>query len=422
MRWGRVTGLALFVAGIAHGGARNHIAVHKLSPQAAAGPALAILPSGPTAAQQAAGSLTTANGVTVTDTRASNVYCANSSGALVLLSNNQPCVEANGLRVEGSATNLALQSQAPATAPWTTNAVIVAAPTVTNNAAVAPDGTTTAATVAIPAVGASQASNIYQGFTATAAAYTASAYVRTSGAASTAYIFFGNSPYTAAACNITSTWTRCSVTATLTAATWFAQFGVDTRAGGMTAQAAQTVQLWGFQVEQSSFASSYIPTTTTTVTRAADNTNVTSPLSAGMPLAVAATVKFESASGVYAANARLIILSSANFQGANSWGLFVDENAGGTAIGDSDFQNYDNAVAVTESKQNAAPSSGDRFAATDIGGNLTLYRNGSSVATGTGNGLSAKQATIYLGNFNGGSSLNGWLSNICADTSRSKCQ
>ena len=207
---------------------------------AKSGALLDILKGGPTSAQMAAGTLTTATGVSVTDTRASNVYCANSSGVLVLLSNNQPCVEgaffgaSAGLRVEGSATNTILQSNTFATT-WAASTITVAAPTATNNTTdvTDPAGTNTASKIVYPqVVGAGALSAMTQGQGVTATAWSGSVYLRTLSGSATVYIFStpNGVTYVRTACSVTSSWSRCTLpNTTLTAATWTYGLGVDLR-------------------------------------------------------------------------------------------------------------------------------------------------------------------------------------------------
>jgi hypothetical protein len=135
--------------------------------------------------------------------------------AVVTLGSNTPCVEPNGLSVEGSATNLALQSQAMTTAPWTA-ATNVSGPTATANTTdlLAPDGTQTATRIDYPAVGTP---NLYstwrQSITTTAAAHAFSMYLRTLSGTATVYLDKEDVVTDLnQACTVTTTWSRCTLT------------------------------------------------------------------------------------------------------------------------------------------------------------------------------------------------------------------
>ena len=165
-------------------------------------------------------------------------------------------------------TNLCLQSQALATSPWNVGGSTTA-PTITNNAAVAPDGTSTATQGNFAAIsGSNQYSYVYQSFTGTAASYTLSLWIRTVSGTGTFYIGISNSSTTEyhTACNVTTTWQKFTVTGTLTAASWVIVLGPDgySFTGQPTSQPALNCYIWGAQVEQSSTPSTYSPTTITT--------------------------------------------------------------------------------------------------------------------------------------------------------------
>ena len=189
-----------------------------------------------------------------------------------------------GYLSEGSRENLALQSQTFATT-WV-NASGLAVPT--ENTTVAPDGTTTADTLtAVAGVGAHQ---ISQGITHAASTYTFSVYVK-AGTASWISLTWGNAPIAEGAyfnlgtgvvgtvngAGMSSTiapalngFYRCTFTGT--AGANFVAINIqtaDNQAATWNAAGTETVIVWGAQDELGSFASSYIPTTTVAVTKAA---------------------------------------------------------------------------------------------------------------------------------------------------------
>lgn len=375
-----------------------------------------ILQNGPSAAQEGTGNpVVASNGTTLTVSRASSAYCSDSSGVLHLLSNNQPCVEPQGLRVEGSATNLALQSQALGTAPW---AVAGTAPTVTNNTTdvTAPDGTNTATKVAF----ANNATTLVrQNFGSLSnAPYTESCYIR--GASSgTLWMTFSSETSTGAGINFTTAWQRFTHTLTPAAGSNNFDLGVNTSVTGESAQPAQTVYFWGCQLEQQAFASSYIATTTTAATRAADSISVGNPLASSAPdVSVFGATVTALEGGAAAANGITVIELGTAFTNNDSW---LQLSVSNTEV---DF-NVQNSAGVT-SNNNASGTPNvfpNRVLASNQHGALTTYQGGVTRHTATETGSqNAQPATVWIGS-NGGANTfsNGWLTNICLATSTAVC-
>jgi hypothetical protein len=234
----------------------------------------------------------------VTFTRASIGTFVGSNGLIQTAATNEARFDHNpttgeslGLLVEEARTNLLVSSEEFDNVSWTKYNS-----TVTTNSVTAPNNTTTADTIASAAATAQIGTS--QNFIATAAAYTVSYYVKANGAqyvqllwsgfVSADYANFDLSNGTVSAgTNLSASiqsvgggWYRISITTTL-AVTLLAAFLflIDTatagRAGTFTGNGSSGVYLWGAQAELGSFPTSYIPTTTATVTRAADVASIT---------------------------------------------------------------------------------------------------------------------------------------------------
>lgn len=171
-------------------------------------------------------------------------------------------------------SNLLLQSQAFTASPWVRANAVVASPTVTDNVALAPDGSMTAATLALPAVtGANAVSVLTQSVTyLTTFPYTTDIYIQ--GAVGGETVWLAVKPSNATTfqsikITATTSWQRVSLSwsgpNSPGSNTIVFEVGVDLRDGMETATLAQTVRLWGAQQIQDTNEFPYLPTTTATV-------------------------------------------------------------------------------------------------------------------------------------------------------------
>ncbi len=157
-------------------------------------------------------------------------------------------------------TNLLPYSQVSAANGWTTSGT---APTLTANSVNGPDGSSNTATaVAFPSTSGSGTSAVLLAVPGTAYAsssLTISVWAQSS-AATTLTLALTDSPASSASgsttCAVASTWQRCTFTLAFPsgAGTGFAAKFVS------TGQAAQTINLWGAQVEQATTAGPYVAT------------------------------------------------------------------------------------------------------------------------------------------------------------------
>ena len=211
-------------------------------------------------------------------TRASTGYAETVAGVLIPFAAGELRRTDKGALIEGEKTNICLRSQEFDNATWSkSNGGAGSVPVVTADAGAAPDGAMTADRVQFALNGGATTSDLSflnQSITiTTATAYSTTVYAKSNTASTYTLEIVDESNVAATLITVTPTWQRFEVQNT--SSTTAGRCRIQAR-GGTTSDAAD-VLLWGFQLETALGASSYIPTTTASVTRAADVLNVSSP-------------------------------------------------------------------------------------------------------------------------------------------------
>lgn len=196
--------------------------------------------------------------------RASEATRVNKNGLIETVGNNVPRIDYTDggcpkLLLEPQRTNLILNSQAISLSP-TKNG------TFTDNFAVSPDGTQNATKIVATDIDPF----FYQSLSFTAASYTASIYVKGVGNSIGKNFEIRLGVNTSGEIEIPSEWTRIEYTATMTSGS--GQCGIEIP---NPAVIGDEVLVWGWQVEQGSYATSYIPTNGATATRNAETLSKT---------------------------------------------------------------------------------------------------------------------------------------------------
>lgn len=262
-------------------------------------PAFLAVASGGTPALDLFFSATKALDSRITFTRASTATFVNASGLVesaasgVARFTHDPVTLASlGLLVEESRTNLFLRSEEFSDAYWNKGNASVSA-----NATTAPDGATTADKLVEDTATATH--QLFRTVSVTSGqAYTFSLFIKPAGRSRIQFNLPFNFPASTQAVFDVSTGTvvsstggatasisaqangfyRCVVTATATATSngtlYLALVNTGTTTS-YTGDGSSGLFLWGAQVEAGAFATSYIPTTSATVTRAADVATMT---------------------------------------------------------------------------------------------------------------------------------------------------
>ncbi|MFG1349098.1 hypothetical protein [Xanthobacter autotrophicus] len=242
-----------------------------------------------------------------------------STGALETVATNTLAYDYSSgrkkLLLEGNATNLMLRSQEFGTGPW------VSSMTVTSNVIAAPDGTMTADMLTLPGTATP---GHYQTATVTAStAYVFSVWVRlgTLAAADFKLAFRDDTAGVFIAADIVPTvlptadgWTRISYALTTPAGCVALRCYPYRHSGSPTG----TFYLWGAQLELGSRPTSYIATTTATVTRGVDLCQLSAGAAALFAVA-AATVAMRASQGstVGSGGANLYLIGTRYGAGSN---------------------------------------------------------------------------------------------------------
>jgi len=267
--------------------------------------------------------------------------------------------------LEPSRTNTCLWSEQFNNAGWSTdNSGGTGTITRTANYATSPDGTTNADRIQITR--GSIYANIFQSVSTTVGqTYTASVYLKSLSGTPAVSMLYADTAYRK---TLTTEWARYTVTFTATgtsAAPLIGLFAGDA--------ASCDVLAYGYQFELGAYASSYIPTLGTSVTRVADaasKTGISSLIGQTegtlfVDLTEVNDLDFPEITIDNNNNTDRIVLTRS---AAGNWGIFVASSA-----------------ASTYSVYSTTSSSSGKFALAYSSAGYTLYRNGVQIVTGTYN-------------------------------------
>jgi hypothetical protein len=248
------------------------------------------------------------------------VYSPTTSAAAFGASGVSPSIATpRGLLVEEARTNIFLQSGALGTAPNTLGSTTI------SQSGTSPDGSANAWLLAETTANAVH--QVYQSITYTAAAWTVSIYAKAAVRAwlwiniaestpadnrtwfnlATGAVGTNAAGNTAAIVDVGGGWYRCSITRTTVAGAGYSAFGMAgaDNSSSYVGVATNTLSLYGPQAELGAFATSYIPTTTASVTRAIDLPTSAFAHDAAVPITIYAKATPRGVVGVTAVVASL---------------------------------------------------------------------------------------------------------------------
>lgn len=212
-----------------------------------------------------------------TVTRASVGYAETRGGQLLLFGQDEPRITDKGLLVEEARTNLLLESQEFNSAVWSKIAGGTGSvPTVTANAAVAPDGTLTADRIGFNAgTGTTDADRSVVRQTVTVVAGTANAgAIYLKGTAGGQLVLRHAAGVDYQLITLTGDWQRVTRVETASGTSAQFEFGIRQDIGHGTINSAITVDVWQADLQAGAFITSPIRTGGATATRAADSVSI----------------------------------------------------------------------------------------------------------------------------------------------------
>lgn len=379
--------------------------------------ALRLLANGTTGYDSASGNIYTASGVAVTFTRASTRTCTEpTTGVIRSLASGAPCVTSAGLSMEPSATNVVTVSEDLTNAAWVNWGS--SAPTVTHGTWDFGRGSATGDTIS-DADATSQLGRNFAYVTSTAGTYTGSCYFQ-AGTLTSAQLRVqvngggtGSTTCTFSGLSATATGDAARKSCSITAAGTVTSLNLVPLVG-TAASDTGSIKVGGCQLETGSVATSYIPTTGTTATRAAETATVPKPASLSLTEGCACVSFTPSFTG-----------------NAPGIGSLVVGNGGATSrlsyvvSGQQSVGAYDGTHFATRTTTFTAGTKSRYCSRWSVAGG---YLRGEDIATGTNTqtaftGFPSFDSTLYVGSLGAsGWQPEGSLSDIVLGTTASACQ
>ena len=343
----------------------------------------------------------------VTFSRSTTATYIDRYGILKTAAVDEPRFEKDGLLIEGSSTNLLTYGDEFDNAAW-----LKARCSISINSTTAPDGTTTADKLIDTADNNTHI--LYRDVTVPVGTSTMSIYVKSAEHTKCQVRAYNSTDgYTTAnvdiALGITDSgdiaalgdgWYRVSLPKTTTVTTFsFRIYIVDSNGNNVYAgNGTDGIYIWGSQLEALPFASSYIPTTTSAVTRGGDVCKITRYNNSNSSFGDATThIKFK-----YKGSNASSTLGWLLRDGSPMYSAFIRDTGYGSlregSISNEYIIPFNETTSLTTTNNNS---------------NISLYKNGILESTDTGLRPSAGESFIYVGSDQAGNgSMYGHISHI----------
>ena len=329
--------------------------------------------------------------------RNSTKYVLGSGGTIISYATDEPAFEFNadgsykGLLVEPAATNIIKYSEdfrntadAGETRPWAYAATGTGiTPIVTDNYATSPDGTTNATRIQLDLDGGTTSNDISQvGQDSTitnSTVYTASIWMKSAdGNSYDVAIDINSGSVPSSVATVTNQWQRFEVTDTSVSTSGFLR--IRLRGDESTSDSAD-ILVWGAQLETGPIATSYIPTTTASVTRVKDQ----------IALESASSLIGQTEGTIYIeVDWRLATGTTQNLlnlnDGTGSNRFFIQKTTANFLIM---FAQANSVVLTSQGVDSSGFSGIQKIAFAYADSDFELYRNGSSISSDTSGSLAA---------------------------------
>jgi hypothetical protein len=329
--------------------------------------------------------------------------------------------ESLGLLIEEQRTNLLTYSSQFDNAIWGKTRA-----SITSSATVAPDGTQTAQKLVEDSTASNSHYVLETAVITNATSYTVSVYAKAAGRSwlalyTSAIGTAGNTFFdltngvvgaqaggsTASIVPVGNGWYRCSISGTSSATSVNVIFGTANANNGnsYSGDGFSGIYIWGAQLEAGAFATSYIPTVASQVTRSADSASMTGTNFSSW--------YNSSLISLYAQFKRITtgINNQAVFQISGTNG-FISIYSGSSGTLDFLYGDANGVSGIVNTNLSSTTTNSKKIGFSYVAGSLQGAYNGTAISSATPANVPSNQTALYIGWNGSANQLNGWISKI----------